>query len=282
MSTNSRITAFAPGCVSCLFKVIPHPDPRHMHSLGMGFTVSDGVKAEVVRAPEMEILFNGEPIDFPTVRTALTALAAEQVRVELHTSLSLASGFGLSGASTIAALYAVNEMFDLGETDLDLAMRAHVAEVENLTGLGDVCGQFHGGCLAKLKEGDPLKASVLPVPEQIIHFRYFGPIKTSEGIGDPNQRQLINQAADAALGGLSRLLERKEEDLNAYIELARIFAEDSGLLADGRVRETIDDIEASGGSASMIMLGNAVFSTQPFAGSRKTELSRRKAGLTND
>ena len=47
-------------------------------------------------------------------------------------------------------------------------MVAHVAEVENRTGLGDVCSQYHGGCLVKLKEGAPLVADRLPITEQPI------------------------------------------------------------------------------------------------------------------
>ena len=39
--------AFAPGNISCVFKVIPHPDATRMHSLGMGFTVTEGVEVIV-------------------------------------------------------------------------------------------------------------------------------------------------------------------------------------------------------------------------------------------
>jgi pantoate kinase len=253
-----------------------------MHSLGMSFTVRDGVSATVAPSATFEVWFNDERIEFPTVRSAAESLINEPVKVEVRSSLSLASGFGLSGASTLATLLAINRMFDLGMADRDLAMAAHVAEVENLTGLGDVCGQFHGGCLAKLQEGDPLKASLLPVAEQAIHFRYFGPIQTSEVIGDPHRRRRINLAADVALGKLSELQERREEDLDSYIEIAREFAEKSGLLIDERVRQAIDVIEAGGGKASMIMLGNAVFSTRPFEGSRETALSTRSAALVDE
>ena len=38
-----------------------------------------------------------------------------------------------------------------------IGMTAHVAEVTNLTGLGDVCGQFRGGCLAKDRARRPAR-----------------------------------------------------------------------------------------------------------------------------
>ena len=46
-----RARAFAPGNISGVFKVIQHRDPQKMHSLGMGFTVHEGVTAQVERAP---------------------------------------------------------------------------------------------------------------------------------------------------------------------------------------------------------------------------------------
>ena len=46
-----QVSAYAPGNVSCVFKVVPHADPAKMHSLGMGFTVREGVTATVRPAP---------------------------------------------------------------------------------------------------------------------------------------------------------------------------------------------------------------------------------------
>ena len=60
----------------------------------------------------------------------------------------------------------------LGKSESELAMTAHVAEVENRTGLGDVCSQYHGGCLVKLKEGYPLDAEQLPVHTQHIRSHH--------------------------------------------------------------------------------------------------------------
>ena len=47
---------------------VPDDDPARMHSLGMGFTVADGVTVTVSRAPVTRTEFNGETFDFATVR----------------------------------------------------------------------------------------------------------------------------------------------------------------------------------------------------------------------
>ena len=228
-------------------------------------------------APATEVSFNGEIFDFPTVRHVAEALVRRPVRVALESPLPLSGGFGLSGASALATAYALNAGLELGLDDRALGMAAHVAEVVNLTGLGDVCGQLHGGCLAKLVPGDPLAAVALPVPEQAVFYRYFSPIVTREIIGDPGHAARINAAADAALADIARLAARGVAAFGEYIAVARRFSVESGLLRHPEVRRIIDEVEADGGAASMIMLGNAVFATAAFEGAKETGLTRHRA-----
>ena len=280
--------AFAPGNISCIFKVIPHPDATRMHSLGMGFTVTEGVEVNVSDASETEVRFNGEGINFPTVRTVVDRLIQNTgvagVKVDLISPLPLGCGFGLSGAAALATAYALNELLHLCKDTETLAMVAHVAEVENRTGLGDVCSQYHGGCLVKLREGAPLVADRLPIAEQPIYYRYFGPIQTSEVLGNRKQTLRINRAAEVALNALRTLsiahnVHDSTELFNACFAISKQFSVKSGLLSDTRVIETIAQIEAGGGVASMIMLGNGVFSTHPFAGAVETKLVNNPARL---
>ena len=270
-------TAFAPGNVSGVFRIVRDDDPRKMHSLGMGFTVSHGVTATVSEARATEVSFNGEVFDFVTVRSVARALTDRPVGIALESDLPLSGGFGLSGASALATAYALDAALRLGLDDRAIGMAAHVAEVTNLTGLGDVCGQFRGGCLAKLVPGDPLASVALPVPEQAVFYRYFSPIRTSEVIGDREQAARINAAADTALADIGELADRGVGEFGEYIAAAKRFSVASGLLRHPDVRRIIAEVEAAGGAASMIMLGNAVFSTIAFEGARETRLARHRA-----
>lgn len=277
--------AFAPGNISCVFKVIPHADAARMHSLGMGFTIKEGVEATVSEDHETKVLFNGQRIDFPTVQAVADQLIRNTgttgVKVDIVSPLPLGCGFGLSGAASLATAFALSGLFHLHKDAETLAMVAHVAEVENRTGLGDVCSQYHGGCLVKLKEGAPLVADRLPITEQPIYYRYFGPIQTSEVLGNREQTLRINRAADAALNVLQTLTSAKPNTglFNACFEVSKRFSVDSGLLADARVIDTIAQIETEGGVASMIMLGNGVFSTHPFKDAVETKLVHNPARL---
>ena len=267
--------AFAPGNMSGVFKVIPDDDPAKMHSLGLGFTVREGATVTLTHADRPSLTFNGEAIDFPTVNNVLAGLAPDAVlAIVISTPLPLSSGFGLSGASSLAAAFAVNELLGLGLDRVTLATAAHVAEVQNLTGLGDVCAQFHGGCLVKLVAGDPLAAEPMPVAVDVpLHYRYFGAISTREILSDAGRRARINAAADDALEELAELKKRVHLDIGEPIRVSRRFAEESGLLAHDGVRAAIEEVGRAGGQASMIMLGNAVFSTVAFTGSTETALS---------
>ena len=284
-SARDAAKAFAPGNISGLFKIIANDDPTKMHSLGWGFTVSDGVTVKLTRSDTetTKVLFNQRPIDFPTVTTALLDLTPIFLKVDITSNLPLSSGFGLSGAATLAALIAANHLLGLGKSRHDLAMIAHVAEVRNLTGLGDVCAQFNGGCLVKTKVGDPLAATVLKMPPTPIHWRYFGKIRTSEILSDHERHQRINDAADAALESIQNAIDNSTTiTFDDLIRLALNFAESSELLMDDRVKNSINQAQSNGGAATMIMLGNAVFSTAPFPGSTATMLSGTAAHLIED
>ena len=245
-----------------------------MHSLGMGFTIMEGVVVTVSQhSNQTTVRFNDSEIHFPTVVSIIQKLTSQPVKIKIDSPLPLGCGFGLSGAASLATTYALNALLDLGKPEEELAMAAHVAEVENRTGLGDVCAQYHGGCLVKLKKGYPLAAERLPIPAQPIFYRYFSSIQTSTILESAERRDRINRAADETLQALEKLTKSDTVDFSACIRLSKQFSINSGLLEDTRVKETIRSVEEAGGVASMIMLGNAVFSTHPFEGATETTLS---------
>ncbi len=275
----TQAKAFAPGNLSCVFKIIPHLEATKMHSLGMGFTITEGVVVTVSQhSSQTTVQFNNSEIHFPTVISVVQKLTHHPMQIEIHSPLPLGCGFGLSGAASLATTYALNDLLELGKSEAELAMTAHVAEVENRTGLGDVCAQYHGGCLVKLKRGYPLAAERLPIPAQPIYYRYFSSIQTKTILESAERRERINRAADETLQALEKLTKSDTVDFNACIRLSKQFSLNSGLLEDKRVQGTIREIEEAGGVASMIMLGNAVFSTHPFEGATKTTLSEGEKG----
>ena len=61
--------------------------------------------------------------------------------------------------------------------------------------------------------------------------------------------------------------------------ISKEFAVNSGLLTNKNLINLIKKIEKNNGNASMIMLGNAVFSDIPFKGSKKLKIVNKGVHL---
>lgn len=262
-------TAFCPANISLVFETYPAEPPHGRGSLGVGITLDEGVTVRVSRetlAPRSMILVGGEVWEFPTVRHVLANLTSTSLRVEIDAAFPFGCGFGMSGASALATALATNELLGLGHGRPALGMIAHLAEVSNATGLGDVGGQFNGGIMIKTRRHQPLHVDHLPIRPQVLHYSIHGPILTSEVINSAEKLFHINAAGHAALADITAA--GPALDMRTLFEYSHAFACNSGLLASPAVTADIAAAHAAGHAATMIMLGEAVISTGPFPGSR--------------
>lgn len=270
----SLAKAFAPANISCIFKIHEHENPRWMGSYGLGFTLNEGVTVTASNSKRSSILFNSRPINFPAVKRVIEMLTKESVRIQIKTKLPLGCGFGLSGASALAAAYSANSLLKLNRSARQLAVAAHTAEVECKTGLGDVTNQYFGGLCLKLKPSSHFIVEKLPVTNDHVYCRHFGRLSTKSIITNPEMKKKINEAASEALKKIS-----KKSDFGTLIRISKKFASESGLLRDKKTIDMIKSIEKEKGNASMIMLGNAVFSDISFKGASRYKISGRGAML---
>ncbi len=275
-----KARAFAPGNISCIFKIYGHKDPRWMGSYGLGFTIREGVIVEVVKSDSNKIFFNDKAINLPTVRKVIQLLTKQKIKLNINTSLPLGCGFGISGASALASAYALNKLLDLKKSNKELAVIAHTADVISKTGLGDVASQYFGGMIVKFKPSSHFIVEKLSFDKTPVYCVYFSKISTKSIINNKEVVDEINKSATSAMNKL-RILIRAEKKLlfEDLIRLSKGFARNSGLLTDKKVIETIKNIEKNNGYASMIMLGNAVFSNKPFKGARRLSVSDKGAHI---
>jgi len=283
MSSSDKIAkAFAPGNISCAFAIRKSRNPEKSGSLGLGFTVNKGVVVSIKKIKDNNkknlIIFNNKKINFPTVNSVIENLSKEKVEVRIKSDLPLGSGFGLSGASALATAYALNKLLKLKKSKRDLAFTAHVSEVENLTGLGDVVNQFYGGFLVKYKPSYMFEVERLPIKNKKIYYRCFSGVRTKKIISDDKIKNNINASGLNALRKIKKLGENNI-NLKVLIYISKEFSEESGLLRNKNVIETINSIEKNEGNASMIMLGNSVFSDTKFKGSKMLRTSELSAYL---
>jgi len=277
LSRNAK--AFAPANISCIFKICEHKNPRWAGSCGVGFTLKEGVIVEAVKSISAEVVFNNISINFPTVKSVIEKLTKEKFRIYIKSELPLGCGFGLSGASALATAYAINKILNLKKSNKELAVIAHTAEVENKTGLGDVVNQFYGGFNLKLKPSSYFVIEKLPINNISIYCEYFSKINTKSIITNKKLKNKLNKAASIALNKIKKLLNYKQISMKDVIKISKEFSINSNLLKDKKTIDTIKNIEKNNENASMIMLGNAVFSNIYFKGSKELIIKDKGAYL---
>tara|TARA_Y100000310_G_scaffold345753_1_gene469293 strand:+ start:10504 stop:11328 length:825 start_codon:yes stop_codon:yes gene_type:complete len=272
----SSTKAFAPANISCIFKIHKHNNPRWAGSIGLGFTLNEGVVVEIKKSNknQNEIYFNDDLIDFPTVNYILNNISKEKFEVKITSKLPLGCGFGMSGASALATSYSLSKLLNLNKTKKELVILSHTAEVENQTGLGDVVNQYYGGFCLKLKPSSHFVVEKLPLTNNKIYCKFYNKIETKSIISNQDLLNKINTSAELSLKKIN-----KNNDLKEIIKISKEFSINSGLLKNEDVINTIKKIEKNNGSASMIMLGNAVFSDTKFPDSEEFIISDQGAKL---
>lgn len=262
-----KAKASCPASFSFIFKVCPNKNLIKMGSVGVGCTIDDEILVEVEKSSRDEVIFNGTTINFPTVHTVVKMLSPVSVCVSIKSPLPLGYGFGISSASALACAFALNKLFKLGKTRLELAKIAHIAEIKNYTGLGSVATQITGGFLVKNKPGipacagRPVDAVSLPFIGKKLYAVIIDRLETPTVLHDDNRLRRINEAADSAM---SRIKKTGNITLEEVIEISYIFAEKSGLITNTEVKRVISEIRKSGGYATISMLGHVVLSTKKF------------------
>jgi pantoate kinase len=294
------VKAFAPGNISCIFVIRKGKNAARSGSLGLGFTVNKGVFVTITKIDNKQspiikknnnlkiinktinnnksgkniIYFNNKKINFPTVNSIIEKLTNKPVEVNIKSELPLGCGFGISGASALATSYALNKLLNLKKSKKALAMIAHVAEVENQTGLGDVVNQYYGGFLVKYVSSYKFKVRKLPINNKKIYYKYFSGIDTKKTISNKKIKNKINNSGLSSLKKV-KTLNKKNINLKNLIKISKEFSIESGLLKNKKTIDIIKKIESKDGNASMIMLGNAVFSDKYFKGSKQLIIKDR-------
>ena len=274
----ARAAAFCPGHVTGLFEIHDQdPDPVKRGSRGAGFSLSQGALTYVEVAPadsmRIEVMLDKEPAEAPVSREALTELLRQAVRdgrvplnkdapkgqrarihvrawTDLH--LPVSQGFGMSAAGALSAALALARCLRMGRSE---ALRAaHVADVTQRGGLGDVVGASVGGFEIRTAPGIPpygATTGFVGYGDAVLCVA-GGRLETRAVLSDPEKRTKVNAAGARAVDALL-----KEPSLARFLEESQRFARESGLLTP-RLAEAMEAARPHG-HASVSMLGNSLF-----------------------
>jgi len=271
--------AFSPGHVTGFFKICHHDDPHQKGSVGAGIVLDKGIRSFVTPFKgrgETVLKLDGQISPCLTVHFAvsmISEIAEKKYGAPFHfeiqetSDLPVGCGFGMSAAGTLSTVFAINSALDLGLGVSELAEIAHVAEVTNGSGLGDVSGESLGGLVIREKPGGPKfgKYYSLDTPPKKVFCLTMGELSTKSVITHPVHMSSINKAGESALQKF--LL---NQSLASFMEESHRFTKGAGLLSDA-AKEVIDSIPPEFGCGAQAMIGNTVFAMANHFDSREEE-----------
>jgi pantoate kinase len=232
-----------------------HKDAELSGSMGCGVCLETGAVTTVCPSEESIIKINGTITEAPTTMSAMRQLTSHPVLVETELSVPVGCGFGASGAGALSAALALNESFSFALPLSMVTRAAHIAEVKNRTGLGDITGQTFGGIGIRKKAGSPFSSVIdkIPCRETMISWVSFGGISTKSVLSDELKSKTINKAGKIYLKELL-----KKPIIKNFFQQSCAFAMEIELMSP-KVKDAIESVMAAGGLASQAMLGDTVF-----------------------
>ncbi len=259
-----KARAFVPGHITGFFEICERGDLLHTGSRGCGVVVSNGVhttvKAKKASENEINTYIDGKACDCPTTMTAIEEvlkLVEEKYSVEVFHELELPmkQGFGLSAAGSLGAALAAVGALGLNLTLNDCGSIAHCAEVANKTGFGDIIAECTGGVVLRKKPGAPGIGRVdkIPCKDSVVAFIVGGELETKSVLLSRQKKRAITQVGT----GCMRLF-LKNPSVENFLRLSKKFASDAELM-DKKVYSAVKELEKNNIEASMVMLGNSIF-----------------------
>ncbi|MDO9516469.1 MAG: pantoate kinase [Methanosarcinaceae archaeon] len=250
--------AFAPAHITGFFEIHFNDDPRRMGSTGCGIVLDHGVETTVVADRSIDhttVKLNGSIVHEGAIHTVVEMLTDVPVMVDSTADVPIGCGFGASGAGALGAAYALNRALSLDLTAEQLTETAHVAEVKNGSGLGDVMAQSHGGIVIRTRAGAPPFGEIdrIPASDYKVLCIVLGEISTKSVLEDTHAVRQINSAGRVALKALL-----KAPTIESFMIQSREFAIKTGLVSE-RALDIIETVGSVGGMASQAMLGDTVF-----------------------
>ncbi|WNY26551.1 pantoate kinase [Methanolapillus ohkumae] len=272
-------TVFCPGHITGFFQTCDHSNPHQKGSIGCGIALDKGLLTIVdvadvkekkigwdakVDDPDVDIFLNGKKGRGETILSVVSELSKiteKKYGRTFHYTISGKSdfppgcGFGISAAGALGTAWAVNDALKLDLLERDLMEIAHIAEVQNKSGLGDVAGESLGGLVLREKPGGSFFGDFhsIPIPEKKVFCLVLGELSTKEIISSPKYVQTINAAGKEALTNF-----KKEMTIESFMRESLNFTNKAGLLSE-EAKKIIESVDENMGFAAQAMLGNTVF-----------------------
>ncbi|HIH40755.1 MAG TPA: hypothetical protein HA221_04255 [Halobacteria archaeon] len=260
--------SYSPSHITGFFSVDNNLNPKKKGAIGAGIILKDGciTKIEKNESKEIKIYINGIEDEARTSRYVASEilgkdLGEEGVTIRSNFGVPVKGGFGTSAAGAISTALALNDLYSKNLTFNRLSEMAHVAEVVNKTGLGDVDAISVSGGLVMRKKGGSVNYGsfdIIPIGETKVGYIFLKEMCTKDVLKDGKIMNMVNKVGREMLKSLV-----KRPTLENFMRLSCKFSCEIGL-ADGKIKDAIEDVMANGGLASMAMIGGTVFAINEY------------------
>jgi Predicted archaeal kinase (sugar kinase superfamily) len=202
-------------------------------SIGVGLNLSLYMEAYTIRGT-CKIIFNNREVfnDLAEIICSETGLNTE---TKIISPIDLGHGYGVSAGILIA--HTLGSYIIANKPSLKALQKAHVLEVENKTGLGDVIAEYTGGLVVRVKPGAPgVGYAYRVIPREKPHL-----IVTSLSRQESTPLMLSRMSKEICSLG-EKLLEKfiETEDISMFFEYSRYFT--SRLFSYGQLSDLLSGL----------------------------------------
>jgi len=246
-------SAFCPGHLTCFFKPVRTDDVMTTGSEGVGMRLSLGSTVHVDERTDGKVCvtIDGKKSKAKvTIQTAGILASGRGFDITVENQLPVSQGFGMSAAGAIAAGLCICSI--IGKDGNEAYRAAHIADIEEMGGMGDVAGlTVNGPVSLRTSAGFPPNGNVISkgCKRDLTLIVIDGKLETKNILSDAEAVKTISSAGDIAMR--SYLFDGK------LFKASRYFSS-SAKLESPSVRRALSDL---GGNAAMCMLGNSIFTT---------------------
>jgi pantoate kinase len=246
-----------------------HPDSLFRGSRGAGFSISRGTTTRVEFSDDKKnhFYFNDDEVSseianvtnnvlnqFLTLMKPINA-NVDGITIYHNFEVPLSCGFGASASGALGCSFALNDLLDINLEEKTLYGIAHIAEIDEGGGLGDILSLYQGGWEFRSKEGAPFigKAENIVQNSYKIATATFGEIATKSIIKNKEWKEKINIVGNHFVDCIIN-----EPTIINFAKMSKEFSLGT-LLVTPEIIDIYEKNTKENVLISQIMLGNGVF-----------------------
>ncbi|MDI6643467.1 MAG: pantoate kinase [Methanobacteriaceae archaeon] len=258
---------FVPGHITGFFQIIDNINPLKKGSRGSGVVLNKGVTTHLKideGKERVKVKINGEKDDKnasvtrKTVDLIISKFNLEDLSIEIdhEVDVPIGAGFGTSASGALGTSLSIVKALKLPLSYYDAASIAHIAEVEMMSGLGDVIAEIMGGIVIRTREGAPGIGMTDKVITEDLYVitKTLGKLDTASIIDHPQLKEKISSTGKIMI---QEIINNPYPD--QFMDLSYKFALETSLINE-EVLEIVEIMKEESIGASMAMLGNTAFS----------------------